>query len=101
MAGEAGCERIHKEKKVQRAKGVVYFPWGGRGLGAGMAPALRGPACAFLSGNGLVVEQGVSGGLVLAAACFNVIRGCRVQSLGSGLSCPISPGASAPSGHFQ
>ena len=40
----------------------------------------------FLSGNGLVVEQGVSGGLVLAATCFDVIRGRRVQLLAYVLS---------------
>ena len=31
--GDTGCERIHKERKVQRIKVFFYFPKGEKGLG--------------------------------------------------------------------
>lgn len=34
VIGDAGCDGIHEEKEVQRGKVVLYFPKGGRGLGA-------------------------------------------------------------------
>ena len=36
VVGNTVCERIHKEKKVQRVQFLFYFPKGGKGLRAEM-----------------------------------------------------------------
>ena len=45
---DAGCERIHNRKKMQRAKFYFYVPRRGKGLVQRNAPALRGRGCEFL-----------------------------------------------------
>lgn len=39
VAGDTGCERIHKSKKMQRAKFYFYFPRRRKGLGQRNPPA--------------------------------------------------------------
>ena len=86
------------EKKVQRVK--FYFPFSreGEATYADKGTSPRGWDFGLLSGDGVLVEQDVSVGLVQAAACtrchLDVIFGCRapsLRSLRSGVSSFISP----------
>ena len=47
VAGDAGCERIYKEKKMQKVKFYFYFSKRGKSLVARNAPALMVVAMSF------------------------------------------------------
>ena len=94
MVGDAGCERIHKEEKVQKEAKFLffnfYFPKKGKGLGVEKCTSTRtGP-----EGSGLRVSVGQWGGCSAgrcswAAACFRVVLGAG-SSGRWGLVCPVS-----------
>ena len=77
MASDTGCERIHKEKKRQRAK-FYSLSQGEKGHGVERYIQQQNVgALSFYYGIGVVVEQDVSVGFVQAASCSDVIFGCR------------------------
>lgn len=87
-----GCERIHKEKNMQRANFYFYFPKNGKGLGA--------EKCTSPEGEGLWVFIGSKTGrgcrwVVMAVSCksggfrliMQMLQFVSLVSLGSGSGC--------------
>ena len=98
MVGDAGCERIHKEKCRKQSFFIFTFPRQGKcSVGRNApAPALRGRAVSFYQVmNGAAVEHDVSTGLQLVS-----MLSLGAGSSRCGLVCPVS-WVLEPSGCFQ
>ena len=90
VVSDTGCERIHKEKKVQRAKFLFYSPKRGKELGAEICTSTEGWGCEFLLDYNWIIKgwgvllcgpwavggfaaQEISAGFAKAAVFSNVI----------------------------